>query len=197
MSDKERKLTARQTAFVERYCVHMNATQAAREAGYSSKTANEQGARLLANVSIAAAVEVAMRARAKRNNIDADRVLQEFARVGLADVRKLFNPDGSLKSIDKLDDDIAASIASIEVNELRDGEGFVIGHTKKLRLWDKIASLSKLAQHLGLLDPKLTIKGDEKNPLLLLVKQMNGSAFKPIVETPKTDKPPHDGSNDT
>jgi phage terminase small subunit len=49
-------LTARQERFVAEYLVDLNATQAATRAGYSAKTANEQGSRLLANVSVAEAV---------------------------------------------------------------------------------------------------------------------------------------------
>lgn len=42
-----RKLTDKQKKFVEEYLIDLNATQSAIRAGYSPKTANEQGARLL------------------------------------------------------------------------------------------------------------------------------------------------------
>ena len=45
-------MTTKQQRFVEEYLIDLNATQAAIRAGYSAKTANEQGARLLANVSV-------------------------------------------------------------------------------------------------------------------------------------------------
>ena len=45
-------LTPKQTRFVDEYLVDLNATQAATRAGYSAKTANEQGSRLLAKVAI-------------------------------------------------------------------------------------------------------------------------------------------------
>jgi phage terminase small subunit len=69
-------LTPKQEAFVREYLIDLNATQAALRAGYSAKTANEQGARLLANVSVSAAVQEAMDARAKRTEITADYVLE-------------------------------------------------------------------------------------------------------------------------
>jgi len=50
------KLTNRQRVFVELYLTLWNATEAAKQAGYSKKTANEQASRLLANVSVKAAV---------------------------------------------------------------------------------------------------------------------------------------------
>ena len=45
-------MTDKQARFCEEYMIDLNATQAAIRAGYSPKTANEQAARLLANVSI-------------------------------------------------------------------------------------------------------------------------------------------------
>lgn len=75
-------LTAKQQMFVKEYLVDLNATQAAIRAGYSAKTANEQGARLLTNVSVAEAVQAGMDARSQRTEITADYVLsgiQEIA----------------------------------------------------------------------------------------------------------------------
>ena len=46
------RLTAKQKRFCDEYLIDLNATQAAIRAGYSARTANEQGARLLANVSV-------------------------------------------------------------------------------------------------------------------------------------------------
>ena len=52
-----------------KYLIDLNATQAAIRAGYSPKTANEQGARLLANVSIAQTIQKAMQDREQRTEI--------------------------------------------------------------------------------------------------------------------------------
>lgn len=49
-------LTPRQQRFVDEYLIDLNATQAATRCGYSAKTAKQQGARLLTNVDIRAAV---------------------------------------------------------------------------------------------------------------------------------------------
>lgn len=68
-------LTPKQVRFVEEYLIDLNATQAATRAGYSAKTANEQGARLLANVSVRSALQDAMADRAKRMEMTADYVL--------------------------------------------------------------------------------------------------------------------------
>lgn len=73
-------LMPRQQRFVDEYLVDLNATQAAIRAGYSTHTANEQGARLLANASIAAAVQAAQKARGERLRITQDDVLRGLQR---------------------------------------------------------------------------------------------------------------------
>lgn len=52
MAKDEWNLNEKQKRFAAEYLIDLNATQAAIRAGYSVKTANEQGSRLLVNVSI-------------------------------------------------------------------------------------------------------------------------------------------------
>jgi phage terminase small subunit len=84
-------LTAKQARFVAEYLVDLNATQAAIRAGYSARTANEQAARLLANVSVAAAVAEAQAARGKRTEVTQDRVALELARIAFGDPRRVMD----------------------------------------------------------------------------------------------------------
>lgn len=72
------KLNAKQKRFVKEYLIDLNGTQAAIRAGYSPKTANEQAARLLANVSIQEAIQEEMKKREERTDITVDRVVQEL-----------------------------------------------------------------------------------------------------------------------
>lgn len=83
--DPETGLTPKQAAFVREYLVDLNATQAAIRAGYSPRTANEQAARLLVNVSVAAAIEKAMAERSQRTEITQDMVLQRWWDIATAD----------------------------------------------------------------------------------------------------------------
>ena len=73
-------MTPRQQRFVDEYLLDLNATQAAVRAGYSPRTANEQSARLLANASIAAAVQSAQQSRSDRVQITQDDVLRGLRR---------------------------------------------------------------------------------------------------------------------
>ncbi len=74
----ERELTPKQAAFVQEYLIDLNATQAAIRAGYSEKTANEQGARLLANASIRASINAGQNKRAEKTELNAEWVLNRL-----------------------------------------------------------------------------------------------------------------------
>jgi phage terminase small subunit len=75
--------------FVAEYLIDLNATQAAIRAGYSARTAEQQGHRLLRNAEVTAAVAAARDERAKRTEITADRVLAEAWALLTADPREL------------------------------------------------------------------------------------------------------------
>lgn len=143
----------RRARFVEAYVENGgNATKAAIAVGCPDKTAKQAGSRMLRHPEVAAAVEarrdvVLAEARAK-TGLTVERTLQEVARLAYFDPRKMFNADGSLKKITEMDDDTAAAVASIEVDEIG-LEGTVIGQTRKIKHWDKNAALEKAMKHLG------------------------------------------------
>ncbi len=154
-------MTPKQEAFVREYLIDLNATQAATRASYSARTANEQGARLLANVSVRSALTEAMQARAERTEITADRVLKELARIAFFDIRRLYNDDGSMKAPQDLDDEAAAVLAGVDVTEEFDGKGEkrkLVGYTKKAKVFDKGAALTLAMRHLGMLKDRLEVE---------------------------------------
>jgi phage terminase small subunit len=82
-------LTPKQQRFVEEYLVDLNASDAARRAGYSVRTAARIGFENLQKLNIAAAIDEARAARAQRVGIDADEVLRGLAAIARADSREL------------------------------------------------------------------------------------------------------------
>jgi phage terminase small subunit len=76
-----KKLTPKQSLFVQEYLIDLNATQAAIRAGYSEKTAHSQGPRLLENVGIAQALAEASQERSDKTKIDAAWVLKKAEEV--------------------------------------------------------------------------------------------------------------------
>lgn len=183
-------LTAKQRSFVHEYLIDLNATQAAIRAGYSKRTAGQMGFELLKKPEIAAAIAEAQRERSARTQITQDRVLQEVARIAFLDLRKALNADGSLKAITELDDDTAAALAGLDLLEEFEGHGEdrqQIGWTKKMKLADKVRALELLMRHMGMLNDKVKLQGDAENPLVLLLKQMQGTALKPTSQPDNTD----------
>lgn len=156
-------LSDKQRVFVDEYLVDLNATQAAIRAGYSPKTANEQGARLLAKVSIQAELSERMKAREQRTEITQDRVLQEIARVAFFDPRKLFNDDGSPKRLVDLDDDSAAVIAGVDVATVGNAD-IGIGQVMKYKIADKLKAIDQCMSHLGMGKAKIELSGKVEIP---------------------------------
>ncbi len=145
------ELTAKQRAFVREYLLDLNATQAAIRAGYSEKTACEQGSRLLANVNVAAAIEKAKASRAERTQIDADWLLKRLADEAVADIADLIDEEGGVKPVDQWPLIWRQGLVSgIEVEELFEGRGqdrTHIGRVRKVKLSDRIKRLELIGKH--------------------------------------------------
>lgn len=74
-------MNAKQKKFCDEYLIDCNATQAAIRAGYSEKTANEQGNRLLANVSIKAYIDEQLERMHNEKTADAQEILEYLTSV--------------------------------------------------------------------------------------------------------------------
>jgi hypothetical protein len=69
------------------------------------------------------------------------------------------------------DDATAAAVASIEIVEEFSGTGAdrkLVGHTKKVKLWDKNAALEKALKHLGLYERDNTQRSENLSLQVLL-----------------------------
>ncbi len=144
-------LTDKQQAFVNAYVKCWNASEAARRAGYSANTANEQGSRLLANASIRAEIE----RRKAELTMSADEALTritEQARAGYADY---FTSDGAV--------DLESLIA--------DGKGHLIRKIKptkdglEIEFYDAQTALFTVAKIQGLLRDRTEISGPAGGPV--------------------------------
>lgn len=82
---KARGLTPKQERFVAEYLIDLNATQAAVRAGYSLRTAEEQGYQLLRKTLVAQAIAAAQQERGERLQASADDVLREITRLAMFD----------------------------------------------------------------------------------------------------------------
>lgn len=148
-----RKLTDKQKKFVEEYLIDLNATQSAIRAGYSPKTANEQGARLLANVSIQEAISKVMAERSRRTGINQDRIVQELARIAFVKITDVVDPDGEINT-NASDDDLAC----IESYKVEDSDSVNGSSSKReVKLASKIKALELLGKHVGMWNDKIQV----------------------------------------
>lgn len=162
------ELTDKQRRFCAEYLVDLNATQAAKRAGYSDKTARVTAQELLTTTKVVAHLQQLMDERAQRTQVTADRVITEVARLGFADLRRLFDDKGALLPVQEWPDDVAAAIASVEVDELFEGFGenrVQVGYTKKVKLWDKGKALEMLGRHLKLWIDRAELSGPNGGPI--------------------------------
>ena len=164
-------LTPNQQIFVDEWLIDRNSTRAYKIAYPKIKkdaTAAASATRLLKNVKVQAYIAKGLEKMETRSEATRERIITEYARVGFFDVRKLFNGDGSPKPVDELDDDIAAVIASIDVQEVWEGHGDArrfLGYIKKYRLADKVRALDAMAKIKGMFVEKHEITGKDGGPL--------------------------------
>lgn len=140
---------ARIDRFVEAFLANGgNARQSAIDAGYSPKSADVAAWRLQKDARVLQQIEKRRAEVLDKFKLTTERVYREIARISFSDPRAFYHPDGRLKAIHELDDDCAAVIASVEVDEIKAGDT-VIGVTKKIKAWDKNSALDKAAKILG------------------------------------------------
>lgn len=147
-----RGLNDKRRLFVEEFLKDLNATQAAIRAGYSPKTARQQGARLLSDADVCSALADAKHKRIERVRVEADDVLREILKLATSDVRRLFDDAGRLLPPHQLPDEVAAAVSSIEVvtSRVPGSDPVELEYTTKIKFWDKKGSLELLGKHLKL-----------------------------------------------
>lgn len=145
--DKSIGLTDKQEKFCSEYLIDLNGTQAAIRAGYSEKTANEQAARLLANVSIINRLSELRKPLAEKVGITQEMVLNELAKVGFSNLKDYLSDDLDVNNLSDIDTNKAGAIASLKKNVTTFEGGESV--TTEIKLHDKIKSLELIGKHLG------------------------------------------------
>lgn len=183
------RLTEKQARFVAEYLVDLDATNAAKRAGYSDKTAYSIGFENLRKPEVQEAIREAMDARSERTGITQDRVLQELAGIAFS--------NGT---------DFARIVSTPTVTTVVDGEGFTqqviqpVQHVElmdtervdpkkraaiagikegkfgiEVKLFDKLKALELLGRHLGMYNDKLQLSAKvDTGQLDNVLKQLRG-----------------------
>lgn len=149
-------LSAKREAFVRAYVAYGNATQAAIAAGYSEKTAKQQGSRLLTDVDIQAAIEDQRAPIMNHYEVTAERVIAELSKIAFSSMGDLMEVDADGNPqlrLDGLTDQQKAAIAEFQTDSLSRGEGTSIIKVK-VKMHDKLSALEKLGRQLGMFGGK-------------------------------------------
>lgn len=174
---KNAELNDKQERFCVEYCVDLNATQAAKRAGYEGDdaTLGVTGSRLLKNDKVSERISQLKANQYKKIENKADDVLRELMRMGYSDPRELFTETGAIKPPSEWSDDLARAISSIDVKEEfsdytgvcptcnRENQFLLIGFTKKVKFWPKDRGLEMLGKNKKLFTDKFEV--DVKDPL--------------------------------
>lgn len=139
-------LPVKQQKFADEYLIDLNATQAAIRAGYSSRTASEQGSRLLSNVKIRAYIDARMAEHSKRTGVNQERIIRELARIAFLDPTQMVNMD-SAELLDETSADDRAAIASVKVKTM---SGDIDMVEREIKFADKIKALELLGKRFGM-----------------------------------------------
>lgn len=175
----------------ELFCRTYAATWDIAEAAKACNYAMNHAIKLLHAPEIIHRIAVLNARNLKAADITAQRVLLELARVGFSDIRKIVDADGRLKQLIDLDDDTAASISGIEVEQRMESElvedlatGEMVKRmspviTTKIKKSDKVAALNILAKHFKLVGDE----GDGVNALASALADRLQSARRRVVNS--------------
>lgn len=179
----EKKLTAKQQRFCDEYLIDLNATQAAIRAGYSEKTATEQGARLLTNVKVQKYIQKRKADRVERTEITQDMVLMELASIAFsnaADYAAIVEKDATIQTengvliplCDENGEPVKyRTVEPVLTADLTETQKRALAVIKKgrdgfeVKPYDKIRALELLGKHLGMFTEKVEVTGEVNNPM--------------------------------
>jgi phage terminase small subunit len=147
------KLTEKQRCFVDEYLIDLNATQAAIRAGYSAKTADQQGSRMLANVKVQQAIAEQMAERSKRTGVNQDRVVLELAKMAFVKMTDIVDDEGRVLASASEDD--LACIESVKYKSSESDTGSSV--EREIKIGSKLKALELLGKHLGMWNDKLDV----------------------------------------
>ncbi|WLF95681.1 terminase small subunit [Brucella intermedia] len=158
-------LTPKQERFVAEYLIDLNATQAAIRAGYSEKTATEQGSRLLTNVKVQQAIAKGQNKTAAKLEITKERIVEELAKIGFSNMLDYMRAgtDGDpYLDFSNLTREQAAALAEVTVEDFKDGRGEDARDVRriKFKLHDKKGALVDMAKMLGFMIEKHEHSGE-------------------------------------
>ena len=150
----ETTLNPKQQLFCEEYLFDLNATAAARRAGYSLSTA--ESGYLLTIPAVQDYLSARQREKIDKYHISLDLVLTEMANIAFCKVEDCFYTSGELKPFEFMELSTRAAVASVDVKRKYSplAPTQKIAEQVKVRMHNKLRALDLLAKHLTIREAK-------------------------------------------
>ena len=156
------KLTDKQKRFVDEYLVDLNATAAARRAGYKDPNIGRQ---LITKNNVSAEIQKRQARLRGKLEITQERVLEELAAIAFANGTDFatINRNGLVRLVptDDLPEDKKKAVASIKEGQ----------YGTEVKLHDKVKALELLGKHLGVFDNGNGPGNEQENNIFEVIDQ--------------------------
>lgn len=153
---QQKPLSKKASRFSEEYIIDYNGARAARDAGYSAATASAKASMLLKDPRVQEYIEELRDEQRVRTQVNADKVLEEYAKIAFSNIKDYINPDGTVKNLKHLDSVTSAAVKKVKQKTIKRYAGGVTTTTTdtELELHDKITGLQDLGKHYQIFTPK-------------------------------------------
>lgn len=155
--NRDRASTAeRERRFVDEYFANaLNVPKAMMAAGFSENygTAVTHGSRMLRRPSVLKLIAAHRAKEGDHASERRERMVESLEAIAFGDVAQLFDDEGNLNKITRLDENTRKLIAGIEVNEVAIGEN-AMSTTRKVKIVDRLRAKELLAKLDGTLIEK-------------------------------------------
>lgn len=165
-------LTEQQKLFCRELVQDENQTQAAIRAGYSERSAAQQGSRLVTYANIQKYLAELREERNSRLDLTGDDVLSRIAMIILADIRDVCKWQGrtiTMKPSSEISDDTAYAINSVKETMSKSGDRSI-----SIKLENKLTALAHYGKALGLFDK--TINKEDADEFVRKIRDLAGEA---------------------
>lgn len=150
----EHGLTRQERIFADELSLTGNKSASARKAGVKAGQEGVYASRMLRNVMVvqylAAKKQNISTELATTYEVTKDRVLRELAAIAFLDPAKLYDENGELLPITKMDEMTRRAIGAVDIKELTDNDGALEGYLRKVKTVSKIAALELLGRNLSM-----------------------------------------------
>lgn len=159
------KLTDKQKRFVDEYLVDLNATAAAKRAGYSEKSASRIAIELLNKTHVSAEIQKRQAKLRGKLEITQERVLEELAAIAFANGTDFatitHNGLVRLTPTAEVPEEKKKAVASIKEGQ----------YGTEIKLHDKVRALELLGKHLGVFDANNGSSNEQENNIFEVIEE--------------------------